>query len=334
MTDIIEKLFWRHAPIRIICISAILLMFSFTPLSGSSYIRSAQAYGKQYLYISDIASYYGLTLVANSENCEIRSKWNSIRFIFDKREGRINGYKVNYLFPPVNVNSIPLVSSSDFQFILEPIMRSYSIPKQTLRTIVIDPGHGGNDQGAAGKKYKEKDITLQIAKKLRNILVSKGFKVYLTRESDSNLDLDRRPEKCRSVGADIFISIHCNAVGKRDISGIETFAMAPEGTPSTSDTKPKTAREKGNAFNKNNYLLAFNVHSKLINATGTVDRGVKHARFVVLKNAPCPAFLVEIGFISNSYEETKLGNSNYQEKIANAIASGLSRYGSLLLGGR
>ena len=319
---------------RIICVTVIILIFSLTSRAGSPYIRSTQAYGRQYLYIQDIASYYGMTLLTNSENCEIRTKWNSIGFTFDKREGRINGCKINYLFPPVKLDSVPLVSSSDFQFILEPMMRSYSIPKQTLRTIVIDPGHGGKDQGAAGNKYKEKNITLQIAKKLRNILASKGFKVYLTRESDSDLDLDMRPAKCRSVGADIFISIHCNATANRAISGLETFAMTPEGAPSTSDTKPKTAKEIGNAFNKNNYLLTFNVHNKLIKSTGTVDRGVKHARFVVLKKSPCPAILIETGFISNSYEETKLGNSDYQEKIANAIANGLTRYGSLLLGGR
>ena len=334
MINRIERLFLGQKPIGIIYATLIILIFFSTSWAGSPYIRSAQAYGRQYLYIQDIASYYGLTLVSNSENCEMRNKWNKIGFTFDKREGMINGYKINYLFPPVRENSIPLVSSSDFQFILEPIMRTYSIPKQTLRTIVIDPGHGGKDQGAAGKKYKEKDITLQIAKKLKNILVSKGFKVYLTRESDSDLDLDMRPEKCRSVGADIFISIHCNAVGKRDISGIETFAMTPEGAPSTSDTKPKIVKEKGNASNKNNYLLAYNVHSKLINSTGTVDRGVKHARFVVLRNAPCTALLVETGFISNSYEESKLGSLDYQEKVANAIANGLTRYGSLLLGGR
>ena len=94
MINRMERLFLGQKPIGIIYATIIILMFSSTSWAGSPYIRSTQAYGKQYLYIQDIASYYGLTLVSNSENCEMRSKWNKIGFTFDKREGIGIRYKV------------------------------------------------------------------------------------------------------------------------------------------------------------------------------------------------------------------------------------------------
>ncbi len=307
----------------------------FIPCSTSAagpYIRSKPAYGRTYLYISDIAKYYGMTISTGGDICEIRNSRWKIKFNFDKREASINGFKINFLFPAVNINSTPLVSSQDFYMVIDPVLRAFSVPKQTVKTIVIDAGHGGDDKGASGKKFDEKNITLKVAQKLKGILSEQGFNVYMTRSKDNTLSLDQRTSKCIAVGADIFVSIHCNATKNKAITGIETFCLTPEGAPSTSDSKPKSTKHKGNSFNKNNYLLAHTIHSRLIPMTGAGDRGIKHARFVVLKDVACPAVLVEMGFISNSYEENKIGQNDYQDKVARAIADGISRYYKLLSG--
>lgn len=301
--------------------------------AGASSIRTRVAYGRSYLYLVDIAKYYSMILAADSEKCEIRNKYARIGFIFDKRDGYMNGIKIHYLFPSLGPPSCPYVSATDYNMVIDPILRPYSVPKQVVRRIVLDPGHGGNDKGASGRRYDEKNITLQIALKTKEILEKKGFLVYLTRTKDIALPLEERPARCVSVGADIFVSIHCNATKNNAIHGIETFCLTPEGAPSTSDKKPGGIN-RGNKFNKNNFMLAYCMHSSLLNGTGALDRGIKHARFVVLREAPCPAILIETGFISNYSEELLLGNSAYQNKLATSIANGIIRYSDTLLGRR
>ncbi len=300
--------------------------------SSGRNIRSKYAYGRAYLYISDIAKYYGMTLTVGSTACEIRNSKTRVTFIYDKRNATINGVKMHFLFPVLGPSSCPALSSLDFNNVLDPSMRVYSIPKQTVKTILIDPGHGADDKGASGRISHEKNLNLQISLKLRALLVKKGFKVFMTRQKDAPLTLEQRSSRCISVGADIFISVHCNSTSKRDISGIETFCLTPEGAPSTPDRKPVSAKYRGNSFNKNNFLLALKIQSKLLMATKAADRGVKHARFEVLRNAPCPAVLVEAGFMSNSREEGLLVNSAYQDKVAKAIADGIVSYYDALRG--
>ena len=297
-------------------------------------IRSTWQYGQKYLYLRDIANYYGLAMNLKEETCELSNRWSRVSFVFDKREGKFNGVKINYLFVPVLSDNQALVSEKDFNFVLEPLFRSYSIPKQSVKTILIDPGHGGEDPGAQGRKYREKDITLQIAKKLRVALLKKGYKVYLTHDKDSNISLDSRSAKCRAVGADLFISVHCNAAENKKITGVETYCLTPEGAPSTSDSKPGQKKENGNTFNKNNFFLAYRIHLAMLTSTKSFDRALKHARFAVLRNAPCPAVLVEVGFLSNSWEEKRIAGDDYQDKVVNGIVDGVTRYGKTLLGQR
>lgn len=298
----------------------------------SQQIRSSWQYGQRYLYLRDIANYYGLAMNLTQETCELSNRWSKVSFTFDKRDGKFNGIKINYLFVPVFSDNQALVSEKDFNFVLEPLFRSYSIPKQSLKTILIDPGHGGEDPGAVGKKYKEKDITLQIAKKLRTALLKKGYKVYLTRDKDTSLSLDSRSAKCHAVGADLFISIHCNATAKKTITGIETFCLTPEGAPSTSDSKPGQKKENGNAFNKNNFFLAYQIHLGMLASARSLDRSVRHARFAVLRKSPCPSVLVEVGFLSNSWEENRIAGDDYQGKVVSGIVEGVMKYGKTLLG--
>jgi N-acetylmuramoyl-L-alanine amidase len=298
------------------------------------YIRYANVHGMRYVYLKDVAKYYGMSLRVGDKVCDIRSRSANASFVFNRREGKINGITVNYMFPPYVAGVDPMISEFDFNLLLDPVIRS-AAPRYRVGIIVIDPGHGGKDNGAQGRIYREKDINLQVARRLKDVLRAKGYIALLTRDKDFFIELDERPGKASAMKADLFISIHSNSAGRgvSAINGVETYCLTPEGAPSTADAKAKNAnRERGNAHNKNNYLLAYDVQRSILRNTGAADRGVKHARFAVLKDAPCPAILVETGFMSNLSEERNLGTGAYQDKLAFGIAEGIIAYHRAMTG--
>ena len=189
--------------------------------------------------------------------------------------------------------------------------------------MVIDPGHGGKDKGAIGSKVLEKDINLSLAKKLVSLLSRRGYQVLLTRKSDKYISLTDRGEITKKWRADLFVSIHCNAAANKSVTGIESFIVTPKGSPSSSKTRIQTNKVPGNLFDKLNSRLSYEVQKRLISNTGAPDRGIKYYRWQVLREASCPAILIESGFLSNKEEERKLANSDYQNKLASAIVTGI-----------
>lgn len=174
-----------------------------------------------------------------------------------------------------------------------------------MKKIVIDPGHGGRDPGAVGPTgVQEKVVTLAVARKLEEILC-RNFLVKMTRENDGTVSLTRRCDIANSWRADIFVSIHCNAFRKRTAKGTETYCY------------PGSIKGRE---------LAIAVQKELVKTLKLPDRGVKEARFFVLRKTVMPAILVELGFISNLKEESLLENPAFQEKAALAIANGIYFY--------
>lgn len=171
--------------------------------------------------------------------------------------------------------------------------------------IVIDPGHGGSDPGAVGPNgLKEAHVNLAVALKLAKMLQKAGLEVKLTRTSDTSLELKPRCDMANAWKADYFISIHCNAAANAQAQGTETYCLQLGG--------------KGE-------ILAKAVQAELVAATGRANRGVKTANYYVLRKTKMPAVLVELAFISNAEEERLLGNPDYQEKCATAIARGIGK---------
>ena len=165
-----------------------------------------------------------------------------------------------------------------------------------------------------------------MAKQLQTALRAKGYTVMMTRSTDRYPTLDDRVNMHARTRADLFISIHCNASVVKSISGIETFAMTPVGAPSSSDTKASFVKGRGNNFDKQNYRLAYEIQRQLIARTGANDRGVKHARFYVIKNVNCPAVLIETGFLSNYREGSSLLTAKRQKATVDAIVAGILCY--------
>jgi N-acetylmuramoyl-L-alanine amidase len=229
-----------------------------------------------------------------------------------------------------------------------PGVQQPSRPQDTpgIRTIVIDPGHGGREVGAVGPGgLLEKDITLAIARKLQTALASKlGARVVLTREDDSVVSLDQRTALANQYKADLFLSVHLNAAVVKDAKGSETYFLSLE----ASDELAKKAAESENAQasvpNPNADLnlilwdlahqayvdessrLAQAIQEEMNAATGVANRGVKQAPFKVLVGATMPAALVEVGFISNPEEEAKLQSEEFQNLMVTTLTKAVERY--------
>lgn len=220
----------------------------------------------------------------------------------------------------------------------------------TLRRVIIDAGHGGKDPGAVGRAgLREKDVTLDVAKRLRRKLEAQGIEVILSRDSDNFISLNQRRKIANSKDADFFISIHANAARSRRVSGIEVFYLSESVDDVARSEKAATnyklnLRDKYTGKNtekilwhlrlrenrRNSVNLAQCIADNLSRKLTQRNRGEKQARFYVL-NAIIPSILVEVGFLSNVREERKLRDSAYKERIAQGISDGLAQYNQALI---
>jgi len=303
----------------------LIILFVNTNLFAAD-VRYTKAYGRNYVYLRDVARYYGMKSSRDDKKTVLSSKYSRMIFITDKKYCYINGIKVDLLFAAIKYKSYRCISSMDFLKTIDPIMRHWALRKNKVTKIMLDPGHGGRDKGASGKKFHEKTITLALAKKVARLLIRSGFTVYLTRSSDRFIGLKNRPALARRVNADVFISIHANQTDKKSVAGAESFCLTPAGATSTYSRKPSSKVHPGNGNNANNIALTYWIQRSLVGRTKAVDRGLKHARFMVLKESSCPSALIEVGFLSNVKEEKLLGSEDYQWKVAQGITEGILRY--------
>lgn len=174
---------------------------------------------------------------------------------------------------------------------------------RNFRTVVIDPGHGGHDNGGQWGRVYEKHLALDTATRLEASLRRMGYQTVMTRRSDYFISLPQRVNTANSYRNAIFVSIHFNYTWKEHVSGLETFYYNSEGQS-----------------------LARYVQSSLVRQTRTVDRSAKFARFYVIRNCKLPAILVEGGFVSNENERNRMKSAWFRESIARGIAEGIQRY--------
>ncbi|MFA6350642.1 MAG: N-acetylmuramoyl-L-alanine amidase, partial [Candidatus Omnitrophota bacterium] len=222
-----------------------------------------------------------------------------------------------------------------------------------IKKVVVDAGHGGYDPGAIGRTgLREKDVNLDLAKKLKRLLEVQGVQVVMTRSSDAYVPLSRRVEIANRSQADLFISVHSNANRTRSLNGFEIYYVSP----SANDSKRAINAAQNIPLNLNpDYFASRSTNLKAIlwdmiytdnraesislarSICRSIDRdsdtrviGVKGANYYVLKGATVPAILIEIGFLSNSAEEKLLRNGSYRQQVAVAIVDGVNQYAKKL----
>jgi len=171
---------------------------------------------------------------------------------------------------------------------------------------MLDPGHGGADPGAVGiGGLQEKGVVMAISQHVATLLQQQGVMVQMTRRGDQTIDLQPRVDMAEVANATIFVSIHANAVaGQRpEVNGLETYYYSDAGLQ-----------------------LANILHRRVIGTVAMNDRGVKRARFFVLRQTSMPAVLIEVGFVTGSIDAPKLRDPNWQAQMGQAIAAGILDY--------
>src|SRR2546421_2130262 len=176
-----------------------------------------------------------------------------------------------------------------------------------LTTVVIDAGHGGHDRGGIpGQRIAEKDMTLDVAQRLRNVLAASGYRVVMTRDSDVFVPLPTRVAIANSYRNAIFVCIHFNSTQRAGADGIETYFYSRDSLP-----------------------LASAVHYFVAGGAPSPNRGVRRRGYYVLRKTKVPAVLVECGFLTNPTEAAYAQNATYRQKLAEAIAAGVGRRNSV-----
>lgn len=285
------------------------------------------------------------------------------RLVFDLEKTTVNGsagpkpipQKTDTAASPPSLpkpQAEPREPEDDPQESLEEEVAPGEKKRELIRTICIDPGHGGTDLGAVGRsKTTEKEITLKVGKKLKRLIESKlGLRVVMTREKDEEVSLNSRVSRANNQKAQLFVSIHVNSSFKRSARGPETYYVSLKATDqdafllsqkennSFKEEIDKLADGAGdelkmilwsmaqNEYIKESSKLADYIQGELNILLKTENRGVKQAPFRVLMRAAMPAVLVEVAFISNSTEEKKLQDDFFLDQVSQALYDGISKF--------
>jgi N-acetylmuramoyl-L-alanine amidase len=291
-------------------------------------------FGKEYYRLTDWARVNGLQVKWLSKT-EVQAADKTIRLTFtvDSRKMSLNGTIVWLSHAVAGKDGVAYISPVDVTTALAPILwPTRNSRNERVRHICIDAGHGGKDPGNREGKREEKTYTLLLASELAAQLRKAGFTVSFTRTTDAYVDLDARPDIARRKGADLFLSLHFNSGAKTSyaIGGAEVYCLTPPKTSSTNarGAGANTGAYKGNRNDSRNALLAYELQKAIVRGTDIEDRGVKRARFAVLRSAPMPAALIEAGFMSNPREAKKIYDAAWRKKMAQAIVSGIRNYRS------
>jgi len=329
-----------------------------TKLASES-IGTIQIDGTNYFCVNDLNKAFKAKIRNNllDNRLKVNVFNEQIIFLLNSPYLQYHGEVYNFRFP-LKVKSgkyyLPVVFLTETLPRLMPDKISYvtgiitaEAPEDTsIKTIVLDPGHGGKDPGAIGfsKKHFEKEVVLEVAKKVKTLLEKNlPVKVLLTRTDDRFVSLHQRTKFANREKADLFISIHCNAHRSNKVVGTEVYYLS---TAKTDEARAVESLENSVVYeyeggadavkkyddlafiladmaqNENleeSYKFALTVEDEITANCRTKNRGVKQANFYVLRGNFMPAVLIELGFISNKEEEKKLIDKNFQEKLAKSI---------------
>lgn len=289
-------------------------------------VRQKNISGQSYCSLQDLFAGNGFLGSYTAESSKgIRKGYSCV---FNKKQRRMlcNNVKVELLSPVVYEKTHPWLTVLDWYKTIRPVLYPATVPRKKISSIMIDMGHGGSDPGALGAFSKEKMITLKVGLRVMEILRAYGFKVHATRTSDISVPLSTIGTLQKRSGSDLFVSIHVNSTANRSVTGVETFCLTPAGAASSNGGKLSKTVYSGNKNDPANMLLAWHIHRGMLKRTNAVDRGIKRARFMVLRDIDVPGVLVEIGFISNRQEEKLLNNKKYTDKIAYGIVDGIINF--------
>lgn len=281
--------------------------------------------------LSWFAKRYGFTHFSQANKEHLANRTHSMIFEAKSRKFMFDGTSI-WLNDPLSKHwGRQCLSQRDIDKTIMPLINPReSIGRRGHKIVVLDPGHGGSDFGAIGRRnVQEKLVVLDIARRARAILQANGIEVKMTRTEDKALSLSQRMELTTKWKPDAFVSIHINAAQASSASGVETHITPPRGCPITAKASTSSRDEilnPNNYYDEANMLLGYHLQHNMVKHLKRDDRGLRRSRFFVTRNATCPAALVECGFVSNRREEELFLQATFRQAAAQAIADGITSY--------
>jgi len=290
-----------------------------------------------YVSLESFAKFYGFKIpdqIEPNQPFVLSSSFGNLTMTLDSRELKWKGARYWLSHSLRRESDVVLVPRADLVKTFDPLLRpNAEIPKRPVQGVVVDAGHGGGDEGTrAARGLSEKTANLDTAKRLVRLLDAAGVPWVLTRTKDRYVDHADRSKLADDHPGYIFVSIHFNEDSSRSSEGWETYSLSPQYAPSTSSGGSLVGDEDqiwpGNSYDHHNFLLTQAIHrSAVLSQTNApFDRGVKRARFKVLRLANSPSVLVEGGFMSNPREASLLRTEEYRQQVADWIFKGIMAY--------
>lgn len=313
-----------------LALCAVLSFFVPTSLSA----RQIQVGGQPYVDLVTVGKSFGMQpyWLKGYKTFRLRSQWTTIDIGKNGRMLYINQLPIYLGFPTVESKGQLFIATADYKQVLQPILTPQAFKERPgIRRIVVDAGHGGKDSGARNDAYGllEKNLTLDVARRLKALLERAGFEVVMTRDSDVYIPLAQRPKVANRAKADLFVSLHFNAAGSTSASGFESYALTPQHQASSKYPRPTSRDAKrypGNDQDPWNALITYHLERALVQGLGGPDRGMKRARWSVLKDLECPGVLTELGFVSHVETAKKLCTPVFRQKLAQSLYEGIVAY--------
>src|SRR5258705_10489763 len=256
--------------------------------------------GHDYLSVDNISKFYELPAEVVPSGAKIQKETadRPLEFVSGSREAIINGARSWLCFPVIEQDGKSLVTRTDVAKTIEPLLRPHRVPDVgKVQTVVLDPGHGGHDKGQMSRYGAEKDFALDTARKLRPLLQAKGLRVIMTREGDYFVPLEVRAKIANTARNSIFVSIHFNATNDDpNATGFEIFSFTPRGAPTTSDGTAAASSvnvQPGSSVDAQSLALSACIYHSVLGHLREYDRGIKRARFAVLRLTKVPAVRIE-----------------------------------------
>lgn len=290
--------------------------------------------GRELVALPEVAARLGLRLTAAERGRKVTLAGADVRAELerDSREISANGLRVFLGDPVVESGGQLHVTREDFERALTPLLSpGWGSPAPAVpKLVVLDPGHGGKDNGTSAN---EKTYALDVARRAKALLEKSGYRVLLTREADTYLELTQRSAVAVAKGAQLFVSIHFNALpNDARTSGVEVFTFAPVLQRSTNSWGPREggdAEREAAPANRHDHwssVLAHAVQRRFVQDLKSFDRGKKIAHWGVLRGLNCPGVLVECGFLTSQQEARRIATPGHRQRIAEAIAEGVRDY--------
>ena len=281
---------------------------------------------RDYVPLSQVEQFYNFTIRSgNFEEVRLVKPNKVLVAQLGTHHLFLNNLHFHLSLPLVKESGVAYVSRLDLATVIDPVLRPGNIHAANASTIILDPGHGGNDQGTFSFYGTEKFYALDVASRLAPLLTAAGFNVVQTRTSDTYIGLEDRVQFANRHPDSLFISLHFNSGAAT--RGIETYALTPVSVPS-SDNQPSALDSQpnfGNLFDAENIALATAIHGCIMGGIHLPDRGIRRARFHVLKGIRMPGVLIEGGYLGGQ-DAWAINHPSYRQALAESIAAGIVRY--------